>query len=133
MNWYKKAQTNQAPQIPQVIMKTNLLDGKTNNSARNIVRKIAHPYTQGLFSDQSWEAINNIWTALDSANINYHMTDATYYKDEQGNPSSKTWRFEVNFTNKNNKPTVLYGDITAHGAGSINYPLDKYDITFNLF
>jgi hypothetical protein len=36
---------------------------------------------------------------------------------------------QINFINNKNKPTTLYGRIQASGAGTIEDPLSKYDIT----
>ena len=55
--------------------------------------------------------------------------DDEYSKNESGIPSSKTWRFEIDFMNDKGRPTKLFGIIVASGAGSVKDPLDKYDIT----
>jgi hypothetical protein len=118
MSWYKTAQEL-----------TNPLDGRSNPSARNYVNKLVHPYTKGIFSDQDWSNVKRVWDALDSAGLNWVMRGSQYYKDEEQRPSSKEWKFEVYFTNKNGRPTTLHGTLTAHGAGSVEDPLDRYDIT----
>ena len=118
MNWYKLAQET-----------VNPLNGRSNQSAKNYIYKLIHDLTKGIYSDQSWEAVNAIWKRLDDNNIENYLTDTQYYKDEQGLPSSKVWRFEIPFVNNKGKPTILHGILTAHGAGSVKYPLDKYDIT----
>jgi len=111
------------PQIP------NPLDGKSNQSARNLVSKLVYSLSTGIFSDESWEGVRRIWDALDDNNINWDITDNRYLHDERGNPTAKEWKFEINFTNNKGRPTTLYGTLTAHGAGSVQSPLDKYDIS----
>ena len=85
-----------------------------------------------MFSDNSWEAINKIFKALQEAGLNVTVTSAKYGGHAEvpsGMPKFKEWQISIPFTNKNGKPTVLVGQITAHGAGSAEQPLDRYDIT----
>jgi hypothetical protein len=89
--------------------------------------------TKGLFSDEGWEQVNKIWNVLDENGINWAMTNSQYAQDEEGNLIRKEWKFEIYFSNKNNKPTTLYGTIVAAGAGSVNDPLEKYDLVAMVF
>jgi hypothetical protein len=47
-------------------------------------------------------------------------------------PVRKIWKFEVKFVNNRDKDDVLYGRITAAGAGSVEDPLERYDVTVTL-
>ena len=135
MNWYKKAQFDN-PSEPQTekANRLNPLDGMSNDNARRFVRRIGDPLTKGFFKDEAWENIRKIWDALNQAGIDWTLTGAEYDKNDTSvMPTSKTWKIEIYFTNKNNKPTTLYGTVTAHGAGSVQDPLDRYDITFIVF
>ena len=44
-------------------------------------------------------------------------------------PQGKRWTFEINFTDNTGKPKKIFGNLTAAGAGSVQDPLEKYDIT----
>jgi hypothetical protein len=110
----------------------NLLDGQSNNVASSRVNKILHSMSQGMFSDNSWEAINKIFKKLQELGIDVTVISAKYggHADvPSGMPKFKEWQISIPFTNKNGKPTELIGQITAHGAGSVEQPLDRYDIT----
>ena len=116
------------PPAPQF----NPLDGKNNQSARNFVNKILSAHSKGFFSDEDWGEIHKIWNAMNAAGLDWNTTDNKYIKDPtrpMDMPISKEWRFEVRFTNNNQRPTILYGVATAHGAGSVEDPLGRYDIT----
>lgn len=106
----------------------NPLDGKSNQSARNMVNKIIHPYTVGFFSDQYWEPVNQIRDALDQAGLSWSFTNNRYTHDEQGRPNGKEWTFKVEFSNNRNRGTTLWGIIKATGAGTIEEPLSRYDL-----
>ena len=109
------------------IIKTSQSVGASKQSFKNKLYKAIAPYTKGLFSDTSWQAIQNIWKVLDNIGVDWAMTDAKY--DGKVPPESKYWKFEINFTNNKGRPDKLYGVVTAHGAGSVEDPLSKYDIT----
>ena len=46
-----------------------------------------------------------------------------------GLPKYKEWQISIPFTNNKGRSAQLVGQITAHGAGSVEQPLDRYDIT----
>ena len=104
------------------------LDGMTPTQAKREVNKLLAFYTKGLFKDQSWKPIDDIWTALTAAQIDWTMTGAKYDHDEHGVTTSKTWKFYVEFTSRTGSSYRLYGVIVASGAGSVQDPLDRYDV-----
>lgn len=117
---------NEVPTAPSPI------DGQSNTVAASRVNKVLASMTRGMFSDNSWEAIHKIFQKLQELGLNVETTSAKYggHADtETGMPKFKEWQISIPFTNKNGKPTVLVGQITAHGAGSREQPLDRYDIT----
>ena len=110
----------------------SLIDGQSNAVAASRVNKVLHSISQGIFSDNSWEAINKIFKKLEELGLNVTVTSAKYgghAETQSGMPKFKEWQISIPFTNKNGKPTELIGQITAHGAGSVDQPLDRYDIT----
>jgi len=114
----KIIKTSQAPDISQ---------GVSKQSFKNKIYKAIAPYIKGIYSDQSWEAIRKVWDVFDSMNLNWAMTNATY--DNSVPPQNKAWRFEIIFVNKRGKEDSLTGIVTAHGAGTVEDPLLRYDIT----
>jgi len=112
-------------------IQSNPLDGKSNQQARTIVRKvIPAAQIQGFFSDESWEGIKQIWNAFDNAGLSWGIMKSDYYPSFDGNPmGGKNWDVEINFTNNKGKPTKIYVKVTAAGAGSVEDPLSRYDIT----
>ena len=110
------------------------LEGKTRAQARKIVQNIINKLPiNGLFSDTYWQGPKMVWEALTENNIDWVINNSQYKKDEKGNPISKQWIFEIEFVNQRSKPDKLTGQINAYGAGSIQQPLDKYDMTAIVF
>jgi len=110
----------------------NPLDGKSNQQARNLVNRRIIPQEQikGFFSDDSWQGIQQIWNAFNEAGLNWDIMDSNYYPTSDGHPmGGKIWYIEINFTNNKGRPTKLNGTITAAGAGTVEDPLARYDIT----
>ncbi len=104
------------------------LDGMNKPRAVKLVNNILHRHTSGLFRDEDWSHVNKLFDVLRNEGIDYELTDAKYTQNEKGVPTAKTWRFTIEFTNDRGRPTILYGIITAAGAGSVEYPLDRYDL-----
>jgi hypothetical protein len=44
-------------------------------------------------------------------------------------PTFKEWKISIPFTNNKGKPVALVGQIIAHGAGTVQDPMSRYDIT----
>jgi len=107
------------------------LQGMKKPQAVKFVNGLLSRHTKGFFSDQDWGEIRRrVWDVLDAEGIEYVVTKSEYInKDNQtGMPTGKQWRFEISFQNDKGKPTVLYGTVTASGAGSVDDPLSRYDI-----
>ena len=112
----------------------NPLEGKTKAQARNIVRKLIYSLPiNGKFSDSYWQGPKIVWDAFNNKNIDWNLSiPPKYEKDEQGNPIRKKWQFEIDFVNKKGRPDKLYGIMIAYGAGSVQQPLDAYDMTVSI-
>jgi len=106
----------------------NPLGGMRNREAKKFVNNLLFPLTKGFFRDDSWKGVQRIWKELDRVGFDWVMTDNKYSHDEEGRPSGKTWWFEVRFYNNNDRYTVLNGIVRAAGAGSIEDPLERYDL-----
>jgi hypothetical protein len=137
----KKTITAQTTQTGQAENVPNPLNGKTNDQARKIVRNVIDKPSKGLFKDENWEGPRAILMALRNAGIDFTANGGEYkvspnmkelWMGRQGTPpnSYKEWKLEINFVNAKGKPTVLYCTMTAHGAGTVEDPLSKYDMTF---
>jgi hypothetical protein len=114
--------------LAKSIMAETSLDGMSKDTAKRHVNQLLAHYTKGLFSDESWKPINDIWKALTSAQIDWTLMDNKYLHNESGRPSGKTWSFNIKFITNKGRPAVLYGVVTASGAGSVEDPLEKYDL-----
>ena len=110
----------------------NPLDGKSNQQARNIVNKKIIPQEQikGFFTDESWQGVQQIWNAFNESGLDWNIAGSDYYPSHDGHPmGGKIWKIEINFINNKGKETILYGTVTAAGAGTREDPLSRYDIT----
>jgi len=106
----------------------NPLNGFRKAKAINVVNKILRKHTSGFFTDEYWKPIQETWSELTKEGIDYELDKTQYFKDKEGNPNRKEWYFTVYFINNRGKKNTLYGLIVASGAGSIDYPLDRYDV-----
>ena len=81
--------------------------------------------TNGLHKDDYWAPVNAAWKAIRLFGYEVSISSAEYTENEEGVPISKTWKFEV-IVDERSKP--FFGILTAHGAGTVEDPLCKYDI-----
>ena len=112
------------------------LEGKSKQNAKNYVLKKVNPLTRGKFSDNYWKPIQDIFKLFDEEGFRW-VPGSTKYDEERvyqrdGSaivvPVRKTWQFEIRFRNNKDSEDVLYGQIVAAGAGSVEDPLDEYDV-----
>lgn len=89
--------------------------------------------TKKIYNDQYWKPIKEIFDELNKDDIDFKLEKTYYTHDENGNPNSKIWEIGIDFMDDKNQDNTIFARITAHGAGSINDPLDRYDITLNLY
>jgi hypothetical protein len=94
-----------------------------------LLYKIIGNATKGLFRDNAWQAVHKIFKLFSDRDIDYVLVDTVYTQDQRGAPNAKIWKFEIPFLNPNNRKQIIYGTITAAGAGSVEDPLSVYDLT----
>jgi len=75
--------------------KPDPLDGLSKPAAKNYVNKLLSKYTKGMFSDEYWNGVENIWKALHDENVDFTVSKSDYHHDEKGVPTSKTWKFQM--------------------------------------
>ena len=112
----------------KIAQQLNPLDGKSNIQAKRIVNKLI-PQNTGIFSDDHWAGVKQVFDAFNQAGIDWRLMHADYRHDDQNKPIGKDWQFNVVFNNNKGKETILHGIISAAGAGSVEDPLDRYDVT----
>lgn len=108
------------------------LDGKTKQAAKNFLFGIIGTRFNGFFSDQFWRPVKWFYNEMNKKGIDWKSTENFYTKNKSGQPEKKTWKLEFPFSDNKGKKQVLYGNIVASGAGSVDDPLDKYDLTFTV-
>jgi hypothetical protein len=98
----------------------------------NKIYKKIKPKMRGFFRDNDWRNVQKIWYELDKLDLDWYGTENYYGAgkyDKTLPPERKTWKFEVNFINQNNRADIIYGYLVAAGSGKKDDPLDRYDIT----
>jgi len=111
------------------ITTNNPLDGRSRESAKRFLYRIVDPYTKNIYSDLYWKPIQEIWKAFSTNGLDWEMTNIPQYsKDNEGRPNGKEWYFTVHFKNDRNVQSEIIGVIKAAGAGSVQDPLERYDL-----
>jgi len=111
---------------------SSVLNGMNNARARKLVSTVASKaYHTGIYKDDYWEGVKQIYHALDNAGIDYDLLKAEYSPEFPN--TWKHWILSFKFTNDKGRETELFGTITASGAGSVEQPLDRYDMNFTIY
>jgi hypothetical protein len=112
------------------VEKINPLDGFSNAKARKTAFRIAKQgMSRTFYADSYWQGPDEVFTAMRKAGLDWELKSAEYSEDG----SHKKWSFFVTFSNANNKKTVLNGTLIAHGAGTMDDPLGRYDMTVQIY
>ncbi len=144
----KQSNVSEGDEMPSVasqdseypIPTSELFEKKTYDSARKFIRKAVDPYVRGLFSDEDWSNVHRVFDAIGDlgVNLNYGTRNDGFYthgyhQNDRGEPDSKAYEFEIKFTNVVGKKMKVCGQLIASGAGTVENPLSKYDIIFQLY
>lgn len=87
--------------------------------------------TKGIHRDQYWKPVQAIWKALEKAGLDFSITKSDYEHESMGGsrvPVRKVWNFEVPFLTERGQPGTIHGRVVAAGAGSVEDPLEAYDV-----
>ncbi len=96
----------------------------TRVTAKNQINRILRDTTNGLHKDLCWLPIYEAMAQIRTAGFDIDFTGSKYQHDDKGTPVSKTWTFQIQYGKK-----PILGIMTAHGAGSVADPLDRYDVS----
>jgi len=113
-------------------------DGMTKAKLKSMIYKETKKYTTNkIYKDRYWEGPQSIWNTFNNLNLNWNFTRSPEYKyDKQSSskmPVRKEWYFEITWEGPKGKLLKQMGYLTAAGAGSVDDPLDKYDLVLVLF
>jgi hypothetical protein len=93
-----------------------------------------------LYKDTGWNGPQCIWNAFDKLRLNWTMTGAEYHTEKNPSksmtyqmPTRKEWSFEIKWENDKKKYLTIKGHVTAAGAGSVDNPLERYDVNMVIY
>lgn len=118
-------------------------DGLSKARLKTLLYKETKKCTHNkLYKDTFWKGPQCIWDTFNKLNLSWHLTGSEYKrnKDDQAMgikmPSRKEWTFEIFWNSKEGglgKHMKMGGIVTAAGAGTIEDPLSRYDVTMVLW
>ena len=115
--------------VMQRSRRASVFDYERKSRVVNTINKELYKITKGFFKDEYWEPVQKIWDYFKTMDTRCELDNAEYGHDSNGRPSHKIWKFKVYFINEKGKEIVLYGSVTASGAGTVEDPLSIYDVT----
>jgi len=111
----------------------NPLDSMRKQKAVRYLYKLIGNTPDGIFRDTYWKPVHEIFKIFRNHDIPYEIKRADYEWSRTiprpKMPSSKVWRIEIPYVNERGREQIIHGTITAAGAGTLEDPLEKYDVT----
>lgn len=103
---------------------------KSAQTIKNYIYKITDKYTRGLFRDDDWSNAHKVFNIIAQAgfDINWGAKGGGYTDMDR-----KTYQFEIDFENINGKKFHFKGQLICSFAGSVDNPMEKYDMIFQIF
>lgn len=104
---------------------------------KNAIYKAVSPLTSHIYRDNDWSGVHKVIdTAADAVekldsglSLHYDVVDGGYRTSRDGYSHYKEYLLYVYQMGK----VVLKGHLNAHGAGSMNDPYERYDMTVVLY
>lgn len=82
-----------------------------------------------IYKDNSWQEIQKLMKSLSNILPNLNVIEAKYTHNDEGTSNGKKWFYVGAIEDNKKKKWAVMINVTAHGAGSVADPLDRYDIT----
>jgi hypothetical protein len=105
-------------------------DGLSKQKLKTLLYKETKKCTYNkLYKDTGWNGPQCIWDTFNKLNLNWNIIKSEYRKQKEDKmPSSKVWDFEIHWENDKGRYMKMVGQVIAAGAGSVEDPLDRYDL-----
>jgi predicted nucleic-acid-binding Zn-ribbon protein len=111
------------------------IDGLSKSKVKTLIYKETKKCTYNkLYKDQSWQGPQCIWDTFDKLDLNWQIDSSDYKNYNKGKMAdAKEWKFTIMWDNDKGKSIKQSGLVTASGAGSVDDPLEKYDLNLVIF
>ena len=117
-----------AQQIKELDVK--LYNMKSKQGVKNYIYKKIHPLTKGFFNDTDWSNVQKVFDAVYDLGV-----DFTWWVKDGGYEGfqCKKYNFNIKFTNIEGKTFDFDGLLTCSFCGTVDDPMSRYDMIFQLF
>ena len=112
------------------------VDGLSKQKLKTLLYKEVKKCTHNkLYKDVYWNGIKCIWDVFGKLDLNWQLEKSEYKHGDKSKllPTSKEWRFTIMWDDNKGKFQKLGGYVTAAGAGTVEDPFDRYDVTMVIF
>ena len=104
---------------------------KTKNGIKNYIYHSVDRLVKGHFKDENWSNVKKVFDAISDlgVNLNWYVENGGYSYDL----SSKTYKFDINFVNFQEKEFQFHGQLICCFCGTVEDPMSTYDMVFQIF
>lgn len=98
---------------------------------RNLDRILGASYLNGMHRDDHWQPIYRLFRDFEAAGFPVMIDEARYEHDDNGDtslPVRKVWLGQIVARDEKDKRITFHLRVVAAGAGSVQNPLDVYDV-----
>jgi len=107
-------------------------DGLSKAKLGTLIRKKIGKKAQGIFKDDYWKGVKAVFKAFDDLDLNWQtdkVETQTNNKENGRMYDTKVWNFTIFWEDNKGKHKKTHGVVTAHGAGTNDQPMEKYDVS----
>ena len=115
----------------QIELNEKLFKLKSKQGIKNYIHDYVYDITKGHFRDEDWSNVKKVFDRIKQlgVNLNWYVQNGGYSLDGM----SKTYKFDIDFINKDNKEIKLNGQLVCCFCGPVQDPKSVYDMVFQIF
>lgn len=104
---------------------------------KNQIYKVVSPMTSHLYKDEDWSGVASVLAAIrkvlsnlsKSLDLRVRVEDGGYRENDGAH-----WKeYLLSIVDETTEKQMVAGHLNAHGAGTIEDPFDRYDMTVVLY
>lgn len=104
---------------------------------KNRIYKVVSPMTSHLYKDEDWSGVSSVFSAIRTVLANLSQSLDLVVRVEDGgyrqNNGAHWKEYRLFVVDEESGKQMVAGHLNAHGAGTVEDPFDRYDMSVVLY